>query len=153
MGTKEFGAQVIEWEGGESEATQKQWLVSANQALALPVVQVSPLPPAPPKSSSVCLCQQQSCPQWLWKEKLMAGRSPKQWKSLMKVTCFSCAGAQAAEQEPVDLRQVHLGVGPSPDRVCALDFDWWQALRCVTPRIREDPADHLHVVHPRRLWE
>jgi len=153
MGTKEFGAQAIGWEGDENAATQKQRLVSANQALALPVVQVSLLPLVPLKSSLMCPCRQQNCPQWLWKEKLMAGSSQRQWKSLMKVTCFSCAGAQAVEQEPVDLRQVHLGVGPSPDLVCALDFDWWLALRCVTPRIREDPGDHLHEVHPRRLWE
>lgn len=102
MGTKEFGAQAIGWEGGENEATQKQRLVSANQALALPVVQVLLLPLVPPKSSLRCLCRRQSCPQWLWREKLMAGRSRRQWKSLMKVTCFSCEGAQVVEQEPVD---------------------------------------------------
>merc|ERR1719398_620663 len=25
-----------------------------------------------------------------------------------------------------------------------MDFDWWLVLKCVTPRIREDPGDHLH---------
>merc|ERR1719458_2165733 len=153
MGTKESGAQATGWEGDENEATRKQRLVAANRALALPVEQVSPLPLVPLRSSSMCLCQQQSCLQWLWKEKLMVGTIQRQWKSLTKVTCFSCAGAPAEEQEPVDSRQVHLGVGPSPDLVCALDFDWWLVLRCVTPRIREDPGDHLHEVHPRRLWE
>jgi len=83
----------------------------------------------------------------------MVGTIQRQWKSLMKVTCFSCAGAPAVEQEPVDSRQVHLGVGPSPDPVCALDFDWWLVLLCETPRIREDPGGRLHEVHPRRLLE
>lgn len=153
MGKKGFGAQANGWEGGGNEATLKQLLVSADQALASPVAQVLPLPPAPLKSFLVCRCQQQSCPQWLRKEKLMAGRSRRLWKSLKKVTCFSFADGQAVEQEPVDSRQVHLEAGPSPDLVCALDFDWWLVLRCVTPRIREDPEDHLLEAHPRHLWE
>jgi len=71
----------------------------------------------------------------------MVGRSLRPWKSQMKATCFSCAGEQAEAQEPVDLRQVLLEAGPSPDPVCALGFDWWLVMRwCETPRSREDPG-------------
>merc|ERR1719376_1913658 len=72
----------------------------------------------------------------------------------MKATCSSYEGEQAEAQEPVDLRQVLLEAGPSPDPVCAWGFDLQLVLRwCGTPRSREDPGVHLLEEHPHRLWE